>query len=166
MKKIFQRLPHFEWLGGQHAARLREAVLHGVSFGIALILIAAGHGQLVANPFWSAFILASFGAGYAIAAGVFKEAGYVYPTLALWTFAFFMVCYGIGMAPLIFPPVATIVIWLLWMTAGNANRNPQFNTAIYRGVFLSTVFFARPSSTFYYHLHILSFVSIVCTACN
>ncbi|NQT88699.1 hypothetical protein HQ560_18175 [bacterium] len=108
---------------------------------MALILMAAGHGRLVAYPFWSAVILALFGCGYALASTVFKDAFYVYPTLGLWTFAFFQVCYAASVPPFIFPPVATVLVWLLWMSAANKRLAEQFNTAIYRGVFLATVFF-------------------------
>ena len=140
-KRILQRIGRFEWLAGKNAARTREAIVHGACFLIVLLIMAAGHGQLVAHPFWSALILSLFGCGYAIASSVFKEPNYVYPKLALWTFAFFLVCYGLGLSPVVYPALATLVIWQLWFSAGNKNRGDRFNTAIYRGVFLSTVFF-------------------------
>ena len=47
MKKILHGLPHFEWLSNNRAARIREGLLHGASFLMALALMFAGHGQLV-----------------------------------------------------------------------------------------------------------------------
>jgi hypothetical protein len=67
MSGFLNKLPHFEWLAGKKAAGIREAILHGASFLLVLLLMAAGHGQLVAHPFWSAVILLMFGCGYAVA---------------------------------------------------------------------------------------------------
>ncbi len=141
-KKTIGRLTHFEWLTNRRAVRGREVVLNGIFFLLALILLAAGRGQLVAHPLWSALVLALFGCGYSIACHVFKDANYVYPTLALLTFAFFLVCFAVGVPPRYFPVVATLLIWMLWIAGGFLERNDsRFSTAVYRCVMLTTFFF-------------------------
>lgn len=142
VKKTIGGIKHFEWLTNRRAVRGREVVLNGIFFLLALILIAAGRGQLVTHPLWSALVLALFGCGYSFACSVFKDANYVYPTLALWTFAFFLVCFAVGVPPRYFPVVATLLIWMLWIAGGFLERdNSRFSTAVYRCVMLTTLFF-------------------------
>jgi nitrate/TMAO reductase-like tetraheme cytochrome c subunit len=140
--KTIRRLTHFEWLTNRRAVKGREVVLNGVFFLLALILLAAGRGQLVAQPLWSALVLALFGCGYSIACSVFKDANYVYPTLALWTFAFFLVCFDAGVPLRYFPVVATLLMWILWVVLGFLEQNNSgFSTAVYRCIILTTLFF-------------------------
>ena len=150
MKKV-KRLSHFEWLGNFHAARGKDAILHGASFLMAIVLIAAGHGQLVTHPLLSAFVLMLFGCGYAIACNIFDESNYLYPALTLWTFSFFLICSAFGVPPLYFPAVATVLIWMLWGAGGVVGvGNGQLNDAIHRCVFLTTIFFGLWAN--FYHV--------------
>jgi hypothetical protein len=132
----------FDWLSSGRSARTRELILHGVSLCIALILVSAAYGHLAVSPLKSAVVLALFGCGYAVARHVFKDALYVYPALALWTFAFFLICYAAGVPTILFPAVATALIWVLWLgTLVIREEEKGFSRALHRSIFIATLFF-------------------------
>jgi len=140
--KNARKLPQFEWLGNIRVAHRKNAVLHGLSFLMAIVLIVAGRGQLTAYPLVSALVLSLFGCGYAIACKIFDESNYVYPTLTLWTFSFYLVCYALGLHPLYFPLVATLLLWALWsMGRGAGLGSEPINEAIQRCIIITTIFF-------------------------
>ena len=141
-----RRRPHLDWLSRMGAARGRESVLHGLSFFLALILLGAAYGQLATHPLHCAGALAFFGCAYAQASLIFKDPRYIYPTLALWTLAFFLVCFAVGIPTVLFPLVAVILVWILWAVKDRVEPYGRgFSDAVRRCAFLTTVFFASGS---------------------
>lgn len=128
----------------QFLAWTRNRALHLLTVILALVVLIAAKGHLAQFPIRSAVLMFLFAAAYLGAVVATGQAYFLYPTMILGAFGYFLLVYAAGASTVTFPLLSIPLAALLWRAGIRTQTmvEPRVPATLFRGMGLTAILFS------------------------